>query len=159
MNDPFLSLRDHVFRDVVQNLGRPKNRHRNSPERLQWAWSIHQLSPSAWELVRKGFDLLDERLLRTHFTATGHILSAALADLDRVGELAERWNNSSPETQNGRRVVLSVDAVSFRPRVPIANDGSVSGLEDITQLESPDFFEQHLRNPKEFTAFLTKHWS
>jgi hypothetical protein len=82
-----------------------------------------------------------------------------LVDLDRVGELMERWNNSSPETQNDRRVVLSVDTVSFRPRVIIANDGSVGGLEDITQFEGPGLFEQYLRNPKEFTAFLTKHWS
>jgi hypothetical protein len=71
--------------------------------------------------------------------------------------LVERWNNASPETQNNRRVVLSVDAVSFRPHVAIGNDGSVGGLEDITQLEIPDFFEQHLRNPKGFTALLTKH--
>jgi hypothetical protein len=71
----------------------------------------------------------------------------------------ECWNNSSLETQNDRRVVLSVDAVSVRPHVTIANDGLVGGLEDITQLESPDLFKQYLRNPKEFTAFLAKHWS
>jgi hypothetical protein len=106
---------------------------------------------------RKCFDLPCGRLLRTHFAASGHVLSAALVALDRVGELVERWNNSSLETQNDRRVVLSVDAVSFRPHVTIANDGSVGGLEDITQLDSPDLFEQYLRNPREFTAFLTKH--
>jgi hypothetical protein len=56
-------------------------------------------------------------------------------------------------------VVLSVDGVSFRPRVTIADDGSVEGLEDIRQLESPDLFEQYLLSPKAFTAFLTKHYS
>jgi hypothetical protein len=159
INNIFLSLRNHVSRDVVQNRGRPKNGPRRSLETLQWAWPIHELSPSAWELVQKGFDLRCERLLRTHFAATGHVLSAALVDLQCVGELVVRWNNSSPETQNDRRVVLLVDAVSFRPGVTIASDGSVGGLEDIAQLESPDLFEQYLRNPKESTAFLAKHWS
>jgi hypothetical protein len=82
-----------------------------------------------------------------------------LVGLDRVGELVERWNNSSPEAQNDRGIVLSVDTVSFLPLVTIANKGSAGGLEDITQLESPDLIEQYLRNPKAFTAFLTKHWS
>jgi hypothetical protein len=94
-----------------------------------------------------------------HFSATRHVLSAALVDLDHFGELMERWNNSSPEIQNDRRIVLSVDAFFVRPRVTIANDGSVNGLEDITWLESPDFSEQYLRNSKEFVVFLTKHWN
>jgi hypothetical protein len=94
-----------------------------------------------------------------HFACTGVVLSEALVDLEGVGELVTRWNASHPDTANDRRVVLSVDAVSFRPRVRIADDGSVEGLEDIRQLESPDLFEQHLLSPKAFTEFLTKHWS
>jgi hypothetical protein len=70
-----------------------------------------------------------------------------------------RWNASHPDTANDRRAVLSVDAVSFRPRVTIADDESVEGLENIRQLESPDLFEQCLFRPKAFTAFLTKHWN
>jgi hypothetical protein len=70
-----------------------------------------------------------------------------------------RWNASHPDIANDRRVVLPGDTVSFRPRVTIADNGSVEGLEDIRQLESPDLFEQYLLGPKAFTAFLTKHWS
>jgi hypothetical protein len=90
---------------------------------------------------------------------TAVLLLEALVDLEGVGALMTRWNASHPDTANDCRVVLSVDAVSFRPRVTIADDGSVEGLEDIRQLESPDLFEQHLLSPKTFTEFLTKHWS
>jgi hypothetical protein len=94
-----------------------------------------------------------------HFACTGVILSEALVDRDGVGELVMRCNASHPDTASDHRVVLSVDAVSFRPRVTIADGGPVEGLEDIRQLESPDLFEQYLLSPKAFTAFLTKYWS
>jgi hypothetical protein len=84
------------------------------------------------------------------------VLSEALVDREGVGELVARWNASHPDTANDRRVVLSVDAVSFRPHVTIADDGSVEGLEDIRQLDSPDIFEQYLLRPKAFTAFLDR---
>jgi hypothetical protein len=87
------------------------------------------------------------------------VLSEALVDREGVGKLVTRWNASYPDTANDRRVVLSIDAVSFRPRVTIADDGSVEGLEDIRQLESLDLFEQYLLSPKAFTVFLTKNWS
>jgi hypothetical protein len=53
---------------------------------------------------------------------------------------------------------LSVDAVAFRPRVTVAEDGEVHGLDDLVQLPDPDLFEQHLLHPKEFTEFLKTHW-
>jgi hypothetical protein len=94
-----------------------------------------------------------------HFARTGVVLSEALVDLEGVGRLVTRLKASHPDTANDRRAVLSGDAVSFRPRVTIADNGSVDGLEDIRQLESLDLFEQYLLGPKALTAFLTKHWS
>jgi hypothetical protein len=92
-----------------------------------------------------------------HFARTGVVLSEALVDREGVAELVTRWNALHPDTANDRRVVLSVDAVSFRPRVTIADDGSVEGLEDIRQRDSSGLFEQYLLSPKAFRAFLTKH--
>jgi hypothetical protein len=70
------------------------------------------------------------------------------------------WSAETTPVPKLRMIVaLSVDAVFFRPRVTITNDRSVGRLEDITQLENPDLFEQYLRNPTEFTTFLTKRWS
>jgi hypothetical protein len=53
-----------------------------------------------------------------HFARTRVVLSDALVDLEGVGELVTRWNASHPDTASGRRVVLSVDAVSFRRVLP-----------------------------------------
>jgi hypothetical protein len=94
-----------------------------------------------------------------HFACTGAVLLEALVDREGVGELMTRWNASHPDTGNDRRVVLSVDAVSFQSRVAIADDWSVEGLEDKCQPESPDLFEQYLLSSKASTTFLTKHWS
>jgi hypothetical protein len=73
--------------------------------------------------------------------------------MDQVGLLVDQWNLSYSQTLNVHRVILSVDAVSFRPRATIGSDGPVDGLDNIKQLESPDRFEQFLLNPKEFAAF------
>jgi hypothetical protein len=36
VTNPFLSLRDYMFHDMVRNHGRPKNRRRYSPRRCAW---------------------------------------------------------------------------------------------------------------------------
>jgi hypothetical protein len=157
--NPFLSLHDYIFHDIVRNHGRPKNGRQYSTATLRWAWSVHKVSPKAWTIVRKGLHLPCDTLFQMHFAHTGAVLSEAMVDLEGVGELVTRWNESHPDTANDRRVVLSVNAASFRPRITIADDGSVDGLEEIRQLESPGLFKQYLLSPKAFTAFLTKHWS
>jgi hypothetical protein len=157
--NPFLSLLYYIFHDIVRNHSRPKNGRRYSPATLRWAWSVHEASPKAWSIIRKGLHLPCDALLRIHFARTEVVLWEGLVDREGVGELVAQWNASHPDTVNDRRVVLSVDAVSFRPSVTIADNGSVEGLEDIRQLESPDLFEQYLLSPKVFTAFMTAwHW-
>jgi hypothetical protein len=98
-------------------------------------------------------------LLDAHFAHAGAILSQALLDSDRVGELMSLWDQSSPRTATDRRVALSVDAVSFQPSVAIADDLSVEGLDDLNELENREVFEQFLLHPKEFTVFLKNYWN
>jgi hypothetical protein len=85
--NPFLSLRDYIFSDIVRNHGHPKNGHQYSPATLCWACSVHKASPKAWTIVRKGFHLPCDTLLQMHFVRTGVVLSEALVDLEGVGEL------------------------------------------------------------------------
>jgi hypothetical protein len=84
-------------------------------------------------------------------------LSKALVDLDQVRELVNLWDQSNSDTAIDRPVVLSVDAVVFRPKVTIRSDGEVVGLDDLANLESPDLFEQFLLHPQKFIAFLRDH--
>jgi hypothetical protein len=82
-----------------------------------------------------------------------------LVDIDGVGELIARWDQSSPETRVGRRVVRALDAVAFRPWVTITSDGEVDRLDDIHNPDSPDLFHQYLLHLDEPTAFLRDHWN
>jgi hypothetical protein len=109
--------------------------------------------------VRKCLHLPCENFHDTHFAHAGAVLSQALLDSDRVGELISLWDQSSPRTATDRRVVLSVDAVSFRPRVAIVDDLSVEELDDLKELKNREGFEQFLLHPKEFTEFLKNHWN
>lgn len=145
--DPLHSPSDRIFLDIFQNREREAHGRRYSPETLRWAWAIYGVSPKAWEIIRQALPLPCERVLQGHFSASGAVISAALVDVDRVGELIRLWEQSSPETAMDRRIVLAVDAVAFRPRVTIGSDGEVDGLDDIKNLESPDLFDQYLLHP------------
>jgi hypothetical protein len=153
-DDPFHSPGNHIFLDIVRNRGRKKNGRRYSPITLQWSYTVFQQSPALWEIVRDGLPLPSDHLLESHFAKIGTILSEALVDMDQVGLLVDLWNQSHSQTVNDRRVILTIDAVSFRPRVTIRRHGAVDGLEDIKQFEGPDLFEQFMLSPKEFAAFF-----
>jgi hypothetical protein len=156
--NPLRTVRDCVLFDIFRNRDRPPNARRYTPETLHWAWRVYQRSSATWELVHDVIPLPSHTTLQTHFAATGTVLSEALIDIDQVGTLIQRWEGSHPDTASDRRVVLAVDAVAFRPRVTISEDGEVEGLDDLTRLPDPDLFEQYLLHPKEFTEFLKLHW-
>jgi hypothetical protein len=54
-------------------------------------------------------------------------------------------------------VILSVNAVAFRPRITIDENGKVEGLEVFAQLEAPDIFGQLVLNPYAFRDFVMEH--
>jgi hypothetical protein len=122
-DDTFHSPRDRIFLDIVQNRGRKMSGRRSSPIALQWSSVIFQQSPTAWEIVRDGLPLPSDRLLESRFVKLETILSEALVDMDQVGLPVDWWNQSHSETVNDHRLTLSVDSVSFRPRVTIESDG------------------------------------
>jgi hypothetical protein len=62
-----------------------------------------------------------------------------LVDLDQVRELVDLWGQSSSDTVIECRVVLSVDAVAFRPNITTTSDGEVVGLDDLDNLEAQIF--------------------
>jgi hypothetical protein len=55
-------------------------------------------------------------------------------------------------------VILSVDAVAFRPLVTISETGEVKGFKSLNQLHNPGLFSQYLTNPQAFVSFLKDHW-
>jgi hypothetical protein len=42
--------------------------------------------------------------------------------------LLELWKQAVPEGLEDRRIILSVDAVAFRPLVTLSEDGTIDGL-------------------------------
>jgi hypothetical protein len=125
---------------------------------LAWAEEIHSISPKALEVVGKVITLPSESLLNSKFAKTRRVWSEALQDPERVGELIAVWNQSGATTPSERTVVLAVDAVAFRPLVTVTENGEVTGLKHLTQLENPDLFTEFLRDPHAFAHFLQQHW-
>jgi hypothetical protein len=53
-------------------------------------------------------------------------------------------------------LILSMDAVAFRPNITIGESGKVEGIDGIDHLESSDLFTQFVLDPDAFREFLAK---
>jgi hypothetical protein len=83
---------------------------------MMWARQVYDISPSAWEVVRKVLPLPSDRVLKSAFAQVRFAVSQALLDVNEVGTIVEFWMRSSPVIGFNTEIVLSVDAVAFRPR-------------------------------------------
>jgi hypothetical protein len=150
---------ERVMLDIIKNYGRPPNGRRYCIDTLAWTEEIHASSAHTLEIVRKVIPLPTERLLNSKFTQDRRLVSDALQNSDRIGELITIWEKSTPSISSSHRdVILSVDAVAFRPLVTVSEDGEVHGLKNLTRLEDPDIFAHFLRDPPAFAHFLQTHW-
>jgi hypothetical protein len=57
-------------------------------------------------------------------------MSEALLDADKMDELIRIWERANHGSDTDRRVILAVDAMSFRSPVVITEDGTIEGLLD-----------------------------
>jgi hypothetical protein len=149
---------ERIYLDILKNHGRDPHGRRYCVETLAWAEEIHMISPQALEVVGKVIPVPSESLINSKFTKTRQVISDALQDSDRLGELINLWDQSGARSRSERTVVLAVDAVAFRPLVTVTENGEVAGLKRLTQLDSPDLFTEFLRDPQAFSNFLQQHW-
>lgn len=154
---PFTSPADRILADILENAQRHPNGRRYSLETLIWGRRVHDISPHAWRAVRKVLPLPGKRLLLAKFTETKGI-SDALIDSGRIGELIDLWRQAVRQEGIGCPVVLSVDAVAFRPVITVHHDGRVEGLKTMNEIENLDLLSQFLSDPGSFVSFVKDHW-
>jgi hypothetical protein len=127
-------------------------------ETLAWAEELHNIWPKALDFLCRVLPLPSEQLLRSKFTKGHRILSDALQDSDRIGELISLLEKSRPANLfNHRTIILAFDIVAFRPNVTITEEGEVRGLKNLKRLDDPDLFTEFLRHPPDFAQFLQNH--
>jgi hypothetical protein len=63
-----------------------------------------------------------------------------LTDIEDMDFLTEIWpeTNGIEQVTGSIPVILSVEAVAFRPRITIDGNGKVEGLKGFAQLKTPD---------------------
>jgi hypothetical protein len=75
--------------------------------------------------------LPSDHLLRLHFSEPRALIANALLNVSQMWyliQLCERANSGAIECP---RIVLAVDAVAFRPRVTVDENGEVGGLKNL----------------------------
>jgi hypothetical protein len=117
-------------------------------------------SPAAYRTIRRILPLLSERLLQERFMNCQLHIRHALTDIEDMDFLIEIWReaNGSEQVMGSIPVILSVDAVAFRPRITIDENEKVEGLERFTQLEAPYILSQFVLNPCTFRDFVMEHF-
>jgi hypothetical protein len=85
--------------------------------------------------------LLSERLLQERFMNFQLRVWHALTDIEGMDFLIEIWPevNGIEQVAGSIPVILSVDAVAFRPRITIDENGKVEGLDGFVRLEAQIF--------------------
>jgi hypothetical protein len=149
---------ERIYNDIIMNHDRPPTGRRYSFETLLWAQEIHAISPHALAVVRKVIPLPGEPLLSRKFTQQRRLISEALQDENRLGEMMELWERGLPQDAGDRSLILAVDAVAFRPVITVDEDGFIHGLKDQVRLDDQDLFDTFLKHPPEFAQFLSDHW-
>jgi hypothetical protein len=156
--DPITTPADSIFHDILQNRARSMAGRRYSRATMLWARQIYDVSPTAWDLVRKVFPLPSDRVLRTSFSEVRSAVSDALLDIDKIDSIMELWRRANPELATDSSVILAVDAVAFRPVVTISEDGTIDGLNHIDEIDA-DLFDKLVGQPQAFVTFLKEHWT
>jgi hypothetical protein len=115
---------------------------------------IYEISPRALDVTRKVLHLPSKRLVEAKFVERPRCISEALLDADKMDELIRIWERANLGLDTDHRVILAVDAVSFRPSVVITEDGTIEGPVGSHSLESPNLFTQFAADPQAFMSFL-----
>jgi hypothetical protein len=86
---PPQSPANQIFLDIARNRTRHPNGRRYSVETLAWSREIHDISPQAWEIVRRVLPLPGDRLLLSKFADARVVIATALLDLDEMEALID----------------------------------------------------------------------
>jgi hypothetical protein len=102
---------------------------------MMWARQVYDVSPLAWEVVRKVLPLPSNLVLKSAFAQVRCAVSEALLDINEVGTIVDLWMRSSPRIGFDTEVVLSVYAVGFRSMIVVHKDGRIEGLNRTNEIE------------------------
>jgi hypothetical protein len=82
--DPITSPADCIFHDRLQNRQREISGRRYSRETMMWARQVYDISPNAWEAVRKVLPFPSARVLNSAFRETRAAVSHGLLDVNEI---------------------------------------------------------------------------
>jgi hypothetical protein len=148
------SVADRIFLEIARSREKPASHPSYSTETLIWGGKIYDISPAAWEAIRDVLPLPADCLLRLRFSEPRALIADALLNVSQMRYLIQLWEEANCFAIENCRIVLAVDAVTFRPRVTVNENGEVGELKDLQQLEDIDIFEKFLASPVDFAEFL-----
>jgi hypothetical protein len=125
---------------------------------MMWARQVYNISPSAWEVVRKLLPLPSSRVLESAFAQVRCAVSQAFLDVNEVGTIVDLWMRSNPGIGFNIEVILSVDAVAFRPMIVVHENGRMESLNRTNEIEV-ELFDKLMGQPQDFAAFLKHRWA
>jgi hypothetical protein len=148
-----------IFGDLCHNRNVNPHGRRYSLDTPLWAREIHILSLIAYATIRSV--LPSETLLRMAFFDCEHRVQSSLTNLSLVDELLTIWSLSNPvtlDTNHQIEAILAVDSVAIRAVITIYENGEIEGIDDVSNLTSPDMFTQFVAHPIKFHEFLFQYW-
>jgi hypothetical protein len=92
--------------------------------------------------------------MNSSFVKSRRNVAGARQDSDKIGKMITVWGKGVPKGINDCTIVLAVDAVAFCSPVTCADEGGISVLKHLKQLEDEELFAHFPRDPSSFARFL-----
>lgn len=147
-----------ILEELNQNSNIDPHARRYSDATYAFSVKIHQTSPSIYNMIREELAFPSAQSLYNKYSSVINEARDELLDLNHLNSILHTWRNSNKIKYDRHiNVALSVDAISFKPRISIDPTGVVKGLTE-SLIISAEEFQEMKKDKQNFAAFISSHF-
>lgn len=156
----FDSTADTIFHNIVENKSKSPNARRYLHETLSFCFELKSISEECYETFRKVFPIPSLTTLNKYFGEKINKLTKSFGNINNVPlifmEELKKYKIQN-RTIDG---IIAVDAISFRPKYNITEDGIIEGFdnEKISKSDLIFNFNEICQYPQKIEEFISKNW-
>ena len=152
---------DLIYYNIIENKNRHPNARRYLHETLSYCFELKTISENCYETFRKVFPIPSLQTLKNYFGEKIDKLTKSFKNINNVPmiftEELKKFNIDKNSIIYG---IITVDAISFRPKFKIREDGIVEGV-DYEKISKNDLninLIEICKNHQKLEEFISNNW-
>lgn len=151
---------DLIFKNIIENKGKHPNARRYIHETLSFCFELKTISEGCYEIFRKVFPIPSIKTLKNYFGKKINKLTKSFGDRNKIPLIfideLKKYGIQNKIIDG----ILTVDAISFRPKFDITKDGIIEGF-DYDKISKNDLnidFNEICKTPQKIEEFISNNW-